>query len=64
MFKKDITKLDNHVLISHFKDAVMDDNYNPSSEDYNQSGFTLYELESEILKRIGNNIKEDDDYQP
>jgi hypothetical protein len=61
MFKKDITKLDNCVLISHFKDAVMDDNYNPSSEDYNQSGFTLYELEQEVLRRMGGNINDDDD---
>lgn len=50
---RDITKIDNYSLIGHFKDAVMDMNYNPTSEDYNQSGFTYEELEAEIGRRLG-----------
>lgn len=47
-----IENLDDYLLLSHFKDAVCDKNYNPSSKDYNQSGFTYDELENEILKRM------------
>lgn len=49
---RDITKIDNYSLMGHFKDAVMDMNYNPSGEDYNQSGFLYEELESELLRRL------------
>lgn len=49
---KDITKLTNFELLEYFKDAVCDQNYNPSSKDYNQSGFTYYELQEEILNRM------------
>ena len=49
-----IEKLTNYELLEHFKDAVCDKNYNPSSENYNKSGFTYDELEGEILKRMNN----------
>jgi hypothetical protein len=49
---RDITKIDNYSLLGHFADAVMDKNYNPSSKDYNQSGFLYEELEAEILRRL------------
>lgn len=49
---RDITKIDNYSLIGHFKDAVMDMSYNPSREDYNQSGFLYEELEAELLRRL------------
>lgn len=47
-----IENLDNRELLYHFEKAVCDNNYNPSSSDYNQSGFTYDELRSEILKRM------------
>lgn len=47
-----IENLTNFELLLHFKDAVCDKNYNPSSEDYNKSGFSYDELEEEILKRM------------
>ena len=47
-----IKTLSNYELIEAFKDAVMDNNYNPSNKDYNESGFTLDELESEIYRRL------------
>jgi hypothetical protein len=47
-----IENLDDWTLLNHFKNAVCDYNYNPSSSDYNQSGFTYDELKSEILKRM------------
>ena len=39
-------------LLQHFENAVCDKNYNPSSEDYNKSGFTYEELVNEILNRM------------
>ena len=53
--KKDIKLFTNTQLISHFKDAVVDDNYNHMElpgEDYNTSGFSVDELEKEILRRM------------
>ena len=49
---KNLNELSNHMLLEHFTDAVADKNYNPSSEDYNQSGFTYDELKNEILTRM------------
>jgi hypothetical protein len=52
--KNKIEDIGNLCLIEHFKDAVMDNNYNPSSEPYNKSVFTLEELEQEVLRRVDN----------
>lgn len=49
---KNITKLDNYDLLEYFKDAIKDRHYNPSNEDYNTSGFKLWELEEEINRRM------------
>lgn len=49
---KKIIRMSNHELLSHLMDAICDRNYNPSSEDYNQSGYSFYELESEVLRRM------------
>lgn len=51
-----IHKLPTYRLISDFKDAVRDDNYNPSSKPYNESGFTLDELECELYRRLGEDV--------
>jgi hypothetical protein len=56
-----IENLSDYQLLEHFKDAVSDIRYNPSDEDYNQSGFTYVELEIEILKRMSSNNIEDED---
>jgi hypothetical protein len=48
-----LENLSNWQLLEHFREAVMDRNYNPTSKDYNQSGFTYEELEDEILRRMG-----------
>ena len=55
-----IEKLSNHELMAHFKDAVCDNNYNPSSEPYNKSGFTYDELENEIYNRFSKSENEED----
>lgn len=55
--------MSDYVLLEHFKDAICDRNYNPSGEDYNKSGFSLFELESEILFRMCKAEDEQDDYQ-
>lgn len=47
-----IEKLTNQELLGYYYDAVCDNNYNPSKRAYNTSGFDLWELESEILKRM------------
>lgn len=60
---KTIKEMSDYVLIEHFKDAICDRNYNPSGEDYNKSGFSLFELESEILFRMCKTEDEQDDYQ-
>jgi hypothetical protein len=60
-FSKDIRELSKHQLLSHFKDAVADYNYNPTSTPYNDSGFSYDELESEILKRMGEDGDDGDD---
>ena len=62
---KNIKNLSNWELISHYKDAVCDNNYNPTSEDYNKSGFSFTELEAEILERMGsnNNTDDEEDYE-
>lgn len=52
-----IENFTNHELLGHFEDAICDKNYNPSSEDYNQSGFTYYQLLEEILVRMNNNYE-------
>ena len=49
-----IDQLSDYELLEHFKDAVCDNNYNPSSTPYNQSKFSFEELEAEILKRMSN----------
>ncbi len=49
-----IKDLPNDRLLEHFEDAVKDRNYNPSSKDYNQSGYTYYELYGEVYWRIIN----------
>jgi len=51
---RNIQKFSNDELLSHYSDAVCDHNYNPGSEDYNQSGFTKGELEAEIPRRMKN----------
>ena len=57
---RNIEKFSNDELLSHYSDAVCDHNYNPGSEDYNQSGFTKGELEAEILRRMKNPNQEKD----
>jgi len=49
-----ITKLDNYTLLEHYQDAIKSFHYNPTDTDYNQSGFSLDELEDEILRRMSN----------
>lgn len=56
-----IKKLSNRELLQHFKDAVCDNNYNPSSEPYNKSGFTYHELQSEILDRMAKDMPDDEE---
>lgn len=56
-----IEKLSNLQLITYFKDAVCDNNYNPSSKPYNISGFTYDELETEIFNRLPK--ENDDEYE-
>lgn len=56
-----IGKLSNLQLITYFKDAVCDNNYNPSSKPYNKSGFTYDELETEIFNRLPKENDDDDD---
>jgi hypothetical protein len=43
----------NKELIEYFEDAVRDNNYNPTSKDYNQSGYTYHELYEELYNRMG-----------
>lgn len=47
-----LREMTNYQLLSHYNEAVCDSNYNPSSKDYNQSGYTLEQLENEILNRM------------
>ena len=49
---ENIEELASSTILGYYKEAVMDSNYNPTSENYNQSGFTLDELETEILNRM------------
>jgi hypothetical protein len=50
--KIELEDYSNSELLEHFKDAVCDRNYNPSSEDYNKSGYSYSELQQEIQKRM------------
>ena len=47
-----LEKMSSLTLLEHFEDAVCDKNYNPSSENYNESGFSYEELRNEILNRM------------
>jgi len=47
-----IHSVSNSNLLEVFEDAVCDRNYNPTSEDYNKSGYTYAELKAEILDRL------------
>jgi hypothetical protein len=44
--------LSNRSLLEYFELAVMDKNYNPTNEPYNESGIPYYELEAELLRRL------------
>lgn len=46
----EIKSLTNTQLLNHFKDAVADHHYSPFAESLNKSGFSLDELEEEILQ--------------
>jgi len=48
----EIKSLTNTQLLNNFKDAVADNHYSPFAESLNKSGFTLEELENEILERM------------
>ena len=48
----EIKNLTNTQLLEHFKDAVADHHYSPFAESLNKSGFSLDELEKEILQRM------------
>jgi hypothetical protein len=50
--KNCIEDLTTDELIECFKDAVCDRNYNPSSESYNQSGFSYKQLLTELYRRL------------
>lgn len=52
----DIKNLSDSTLLDYFKQATCDENYNPSSIPYNQSGFTLQELEDEVLSRMSKSL--------
>lgn len=47
-----LEEMPSYTLIGYYKEAVMDYNYNPTDKKYNQSGYTLEELENEVLNRI------------
>ena len=42
----------NSNLLEVFEDAVCDRNYNPTSDNYNKSGYAYAELKAEILDRL------------
>lgn len=48
----DIHIVSNSTLLEAFEDAVCDRNYNPTSDNYNKSGYTYAELKAEILDRL------------
>jgi len=47
-----IANVSNSTLLEVFEDAVCDRNYNPTSDDYNKSGYTYAELKAEIIDRL------------
>ena len=57
---KDISKIGNYELIEHFINAICDNHYNPTNDSYNKSGFTLEELEAEVIDRMDNSPTDDD----
>ena len=48
----DIHNISNSTLLDSFVCAVCDKNYNPTTDDYNNSGYSYYELISEIFHRM------------
>ena len=52
MCKKSIKRVSNYDLLDYYSDAVREDNYNPTSESYNKSNFSLDELKNELLIRL------------
>jgi len=47
-----IHNVSNSTLLETFEDSVCDRNYNPTSDNYNKSGYTYAELKAEILDRL------------
>lgn len=47
-----IHNVSNTTLLEVFEDAVCDKNYNPTSDNYNKSGYSYAELKAEILDRL------------
>lgn len=47
-----IEDLTNYDLVRSFEDAVRDSHYNPTNEEYNESGFSKAQLRHEILRRL------------
>lgn len=62
-FFNNINEMTDRQLVSSFKDAVCDDNYNPTSTPYNDSDFSLEELEEELYRRLSLNDKNNDDIE-
>ena len=50
--KSKIEKLTNHELINYFDDAIRDAHYQPTEYKCNNSGFSSYELKTELLRRL------------
>jgi hypothetical protein len=47
-----IHNVSNSTLLETFEDAVCDRHYNPTSYNFNKSGYAYGELKSEILDRL------------
>lgn len=53
---KDIKSISNGDLLDFYKTAVQDEHYNPSSKNWNDSGFSASELAEEILNRMDDDL--------
>lgn len=57
--KSNIKEWSNYYLLECFKIAIKDDHYNPTNKTYNDSGYSLDQIERELYRRL-KKFEEDD----
>lgn len=58
--KSNIREFSNYYLLECYRWAIRDDHYNPTDKEYNESGYSLDQIEKEFYRRL-KKFEEDDE---